>query len=76
MEVSKQKSEPEGHELIQKVVGLTGLPKELIRRELDQILEDSGQIIHDQVTLQQLREAMAAYLEAVYAELSAAEKSV
>lgn len=72
MEVSDIKPEPDGKELIQTVVSLTGLPEELILPELDQLLEMSGHGSHD-ITLQQLRIAMLEYLEAVQADLFAEE---
>jgi hypothetical protein len=68
MEVSEGiEVEPGGQELLQTVVTLTGLPEQWIRNELDQILEQSGQSSSD-VTLDTLREAMAAYLESMQAE--------
>jgi len=71
MEVSKQDATPDGQELIQTVVSLTGLPEDWIRNELVQILENTGQTSHDDVTLDQLREAMAAYLEGMQADFLA-----
>ena len=76
MDVSSYESEPGGQELIQMVVSLTELPELMIQRELEQILEiperdspkrDSS----EDVTLEQLREAMLAYLELVDQEVTA-----
>ena len=68
MDVSNHEVEPDGQALIQMVVSLTGLPEEPIRGELNQILEKSG---HDSknLTLEQLRIALAAYLESIQADL-------
>lgn len=63
MDVSKQE-ELGGQELIQQLVDLTGLPADLVHRELDQILELSGQKSGN-LTLDELRGAMLAYLEAL-----------
>lgn len=62
MEVSEIGLEPSGEALIQTVVELTELPQQLISSELDQILERSGQSA-SHLTLDQLREALVAYLE-------------
>ena len=71
MEVSNHTEEldgePDGQELIQTVVSLTGLPEAWVLPELDQILENSGQDSRD-LTLQQLRDAMLAYLEAMQSD--------
>ena len=76
MDVSSYELEPGGQELIQMVVSLTELPELMIQRELEQILEiperdspkrDSS----EDVTLEQLREAMLAYLELVDQEVTA-----
>ncbi|MEO7162608.1 MAG: hypothetical protein ABI041_06805, partial [Bdellovibrionia bacterium] len=62
-------SEPGGQELIQLVVSLTELPELMIQRELEQILELPVGKPED-VTIEQLREAMLAYLELVDKEVS------
>jgi hypothetical protein len=67
MEVSNNDIGLQDQDLVQTVVSLTGLPDHLIRGELDQILEQSGQNPRN-LTLTQLREAMVAYLEAIQAE--------
>lgn len=75
MEVSEDcELEPGGQELIQTVVNLTGLPELMIRCELDQILEHGGQSPKD-LTLDQLRQALAAYLEAMKAEFQIDENT-
>lgn len=56
-----------GHELIQTIVSLTGIPEILMRKELDQILDSSGQDPQN-LTLDQLRLALVAHLEALQAE--------
>jgi hypothetical protein len=70
MDVSSYESEPGGQELIQLVVSLTELPELMIQRELEQILELPERNPED-VTIEQLREAMLAYLELVDKEVSA-----
>jgi hypothetical protein len=68
MEVSSQDAvESSGQELIQTLVTATGLPEEWIHNELDHILETSGQTSVD-ITLEQLRASMLAYLEAMQAD--------
>jgi len=85
MDVSSYELEPGGQELIQMVVSLTELPELMIQRELEQILEiperdsperdspkrDSPKRDSEDVTLEQLREAMLAYLELVDQEVTA-----
>jgi hypothetical protein len=70
MDVSMGESNSSGQELIKTVVSLTGLPEPVMRNELNEILENAGQTSHD-LTLDQLREAMVAYLEALQASLIA-----
>ena len=59
---------PGGRELLEKVAELTGLPEDLAQEELGQIIESAG---HSEgtLTLDQLREAMIAYLESLQEEL-------
>ena len=68
MEVSEDERqgtvEPDGQELIEAVVSLSGLPESLARFELDHILESAGQSSQN-LTLEQLRFALVAYLEAM-----------
>jgi hypothetical protein len=52
----------EGENLIQTVVTLTGLPEKTVRREIDRILELTGESL-DQLTLDKLRAALVTYLE-------------
>jgi hypothetical protein len=61
MDVSKQ-DQPGGQELIQQLVSATGLPEDLVHRELDEICALSGQD-PGELTLDQLRQAMLTYLE-------------
>jgi hypothetical protein len=51
-----------GKELLETVVSLTGLPEELMQKELIRILESSGQDSTN-LTLDDLRFALLAYLE-------------
>lgn len=68
MEFSETEVEPNGQDLIQKIVSLTGLPQPWAQRELDEILEHYGQNSKN-LTLNQLREVLAAYLDATQADL-------
>ncbi len=51
-------------DLRETVITLTGLPENLVSRELDQILELAGHSSND-LTLDQLRAAMLVYLEQI-----------
>jgi len=62
------KEEFVGQDLIHQVVSLTGLPESWIRLELEPILESLGQS-KSQLTLDQLRETMLAYLELTQEDL-------
>lgn len=64
MDVSNRE-QPNGEELIDQIVSLTGLPQPLVHEELRHILQHSKQVLDSEgpLTLDQLREAMLAYLE-------------
>ena len=62
MEFSDLEEGSVSQDVMQQVVSLTGLPESWIRLELDPILESLGQN-KSQVTLDQLRQTMLAYLE-------------
>jgi hypothetical protein len=62
MEVSDRSSEPNGQELVDAVVALTGLPAQWIGPELAEILDQNDQS-ETELTLDQLRSAMLNYLE-------------
>ncbi len=70
MDVSSYETEPGGQELIQMVISLTELPEQMIQHELEQILEIPSRNAED-VTIEQLRDAMLAYLELIDQEVSA-----
>ena len=59
----------EGEALVETVITLTGLPEPLVSKELGQILEMSGHSSQE-LTLDQLREAMLLYLERIQEEAS------
>ena len=65
---------PDGPELLEMVISLTGLPEQDVQNELEQIFHQSGQSLTD-LTLDQLREVLAAYLEAMGPELLAESAS-
>ena len=67
---SRQAEPVEGPELVKKVVSLTGLPEDLVGRELNQILENNG-CSSESLTLDQLRDALLTYLETLSAEMEA-----
>ncbi len=50
-----------GNEIFQTVTGATGLPQELVERELAETLKSKG-ITIDKVTLEDLRQVLADYL--------------
>ncbi|MBO9668274.1 MAG: hypothetical protein J7501_15845 [Bdellovibrio sp.] len=56
-------------ELVETVVGATGLPQEPIQREFHSLLEKHGTTPED-LTLDDLREIMADYLNEVFLELA------
>jgi adenylylsulfate kinase-like enzyme len=64
----KIEAEQGGQELFETVVTLSGLPKKMISMELTQILENSGQS-SELLTLDQLRSALVAHLEALQSQL-------
>lgn len=55
---------PGGEELIETVAALTGLPEPWVHQELGRIVENAGHSTGT-LTLDQLREAMLAYLESL-----------
>lgn len=59
---------PDGPELLDMVISLTGLPEMAVQKELEHIFHQTGQSLAD-LTLEQLREALAAYLEAIHSEI-------
>lgn len=63
MEVSDCE-DPGGEELLQSVIALTGLPKELISQELKDIVAKAG-YESTNLTLDQLRHVMLSYLESM-----------
>jgi hypothetical protein len=71
MDVSNRDNSPQENEpdLIRQLVSLTGLPEHLAYREVDRILEANGQKSAEVKTLDDLRAAMLAYLEAMQSEL-------
>lgn len=69
MEVSNGE-ELTGSQLIQTVVSLTELPQSIMQNELGQIIKDSGHS-PESLTIEQLREAMLAYLEELQATYAA-----
>ncbi|MEK6580661.1 MAG: hypothetical protein AABZ55_15665 [Bdellovibrionota bacterium] len=66
MDVSENNM-PDGQDLIEKLVSLTGLPPNLAHGQIDEILQMAGQSPGN-VTLDQLREAMLNYLESMVPE--------
>lgn len=53
-----------GNQLFKSVTGATGLPEDLISKELDKVLSQKG-IVRSEVTLDELRDALAGYLREV-----------
>ena len=67
--MGNSKEQPDGKELISELVTATGLPEPLMHEELDGILASSGHSA-DELTLEQLRSAMVAYLESIHRDMS------
>lgn len=61
-ENTEQEQSQKGAELIQSVAALTGLPEPLMEQELVEIVARSGHSPNE-LTLDQLRQSMLAYLE-------------
>ena len=57
-----------GNKLFSEVTQLTGLPEDLIQDELTKLLADKG-VSPQQMTMESLRQAMAAYLEQIQKEM-------
>jgi len=72
MNISKQ--EPGGEELMTAVVEATGLPEQMVKEELHGIIATQGADPKD-LTLEQLRSAMIAYLETIHQDLTGSEKT-
>ena len=53
-----------GNELFKSITNATGLPDDLISKELDKVLNQKG-IAKDDVTLDELRDVLASYLREV-----------
>lgn len=73
MEVS-EKTEQVGEDLLDTVVSLTGLPQEDVQAELRTWIESAGMKPSD-ITLDELRAAMIAYLESMQADIQAEEQA-
>lgn len=73
MDVLDRKFGSGGHELIETVVSLSGIPAPLMERELEKILETSGHAPAD-LTLEGLRAALLAYMETLSPEMFAEEQ--
>ena len=71
---STDAEETQGPELLKQVVSLTRLPEQLIGNELESLLEAQGHS-SENLTLDQLRDALLIYLESLKAEIDASEES-
>ena len=56
-------------DLMQELIVATGLPQDPVEREFNKILERYGKN-QDELTLEELREVMADYLQIVFLELA------
>lgn len=63
-DLGTQTQDESGHALLDTVASLTGLPEDLVQQELHEMLAMAGQSAGN-VTLEQLRQAMLLYLEAL-----------
>lgn len=70
-DLEKQQADQEkwGPSLVEHLVDLTGLPKAIIKREFQKILEEAGHQPGQDVSLDQLRKAMMVYLNRVYSQI-------
>lgn len=77
MDVSSEKTEPDGQDLLEVLVSLTGLPKDWILKEMDQIMREMGKNPNNpsEMTLEHLREALVSYLNSIHAEIGHTELS-
>lgn len=57
-----------GEPLFDQVTDATGLPKELISKELDQLLDSAG-VTRDEMTLDDLRQILAEYVQDVLLQI-------
>jgi hypothetical protein len=67
MDVSNREG-PDGSQLIDVLVSLTGIPAPLMQQELEKILQFTGREAEN-LTLDELRSALASYLENVQNDL-------
>lgn len=58
-----------GNNLAQTLITATGLPQDPVEREFNKILEKYGKT-QEELTLEELREVMAEYLQLVFLELA------
>ena len=63
-----------GPELLKTVVSLTGLPENDVAQELSKILEQNGSA-SESLTLDELRDALLAYLETLHSEISSGDEN-
>jgi len=64
-----------GTELLDEVASLTGLPEDMVQKELQQILSASGHNA-EELTLDGLRASMLKYLETMIDEIPSEEEEV
>lgn len=64
-----------GESLCQTLVSLTGLPEEMMEKELGKIIESAGKNKED-ITLDELRAAMLEYLEIINEHMTNPSKNV
>lgn len=60
----RKRTPPKGRALLNQVISLTGIPSKTIRRELKSLLEQKN-IDASQLTVDQLRSAVASYLREI-----------
>jgi hypothetical protein len=71
---SIQGVQPDGAAVLQEVVQMTGLPEDVLGREIAQLLGTPGEGV-SQLTLDQLRSVLLSYLDTINDEMSESDPS-
>lgn len=65
-----QRKDKDGRELLETIIELTGLPQDVMKQELSQIISEAG-VNKESVTLDELRTVLIQYLESMNEEVMA-----
>ena len=69
MDFSKEDKEMVGQNLVDQVISMAGVPKEQVKTELNDIIDEMG-FHRDEITLNQVRLVLVTYLEQVNSNLT------